>query len=153
MRLAVKASASYELAEETFLCLMVEPMLAGPAHRVIEERLSTSPTSLAELLRDPCGNPLRRFVAPAGAFGFEFVATIEAAPDRPIPGDAVEHPPSELPPEVLAYTLPSRYCQSDLLARMAKGSSGSCRRGDRASGPSPIGSGAGWNTATGRRIR
>ena len=119
MLLTVRASATYELSLETFLCLMVEPPLEGPAHRVKEERLATTPTDFCELRRDLYGNPRRHVIAPKGRFSFEFTATIEANPDLPLPPDAVEHAPQEIPDEAMVFTLPSRFCQSDLLARMA----------------------------------
>ncbi len=125
MLLAVRATASYNLAEETFLTLMVEPPLIGDAHRVVDERLTTTPVICCELRPDVYGNPRRHVVAPAGPFSFEFTATIDAQPNAPVPIDAPEHAPQELPAEMMAYTLPSRYCQSDLLARMAFGEFGS----------------------------
>jgi transglutaminase-like putative cysteine protease len=120
MLLTVRAAASYDLPAETFVLLMVEPPLQGPGHRVRDERLITTPTPFCELLTDAYGNPLRRLLAPAGPFSFEFTATIEATPNAPVPPEAVEHAPQQIPVEVMAYTLPSRYCQSDLLARMAR---------------------------------
>jgi transglutaminase-like putative cysteine protease len=66
------------------------------------------------------GNPQRHLVIPKGTFSFEFKATIEAAPNPDLPGDTREHQASDLPPESLIYTLPSRYCESDLLGRMAQ---------------------------------
>jgi transglutaminase-like putative cysteine protease len=119
MLLTVKASATYEFPVETFLCLMVEPPLVGPAHRVLEEHLLTSPTAFCDLRRDLYGNPRRHVIAPAGLFSFEFRATIEIAPNVPLPPGAVEHPAQEIPGEAMVYTLPSRFCESDLLARMA----------------------------------
>jgi transglutaminase-like putative cysteine protease len=120
MLLTVRSAAMYELSADAYMCLMVEPPLVGSSHRVQDERLFTSPTIFCELSRDLYGNPLRRLIAAKGTFNFEFTATIEAAPNEPLPGDATEQPPQHLPPEVMIYTLPSRYCQSDLLARMAQ---------------------------------
>ncbi len=119
MLLNVRATATYELPAETFLALMVEPSLSGSAHRVLQEYLWTSPTSFSDLSRDLYGNVRRHLLAPPGPFSFTFSATIDAAPARPLPPDAIQHPPREIPPEAMIYTLPSRYCQSDLLARMA----------------------------------
>ena len=124
MRLSIRSTATYELAAETFATLMIEPSLEGPAHRVERERLVTSPTSLSELNRDLYGNPRRHLVAPSGRFHFEFAATVDAEPNRAVPRDAIQHPPQEIPTEAMVYTLPSRYCQSDLLARMARGEFG-----------------------------
>ncbi len=131
MRLTVRATATYELAAETFLCLMVEPPLQGPAHRVVEERLFTSPTSYAAISRDLYGNPRRYLVAGQGLFSFEFNATIEAASNRLVPPESVPDAPQRIPVDAMIYTLPSRYCQSDLLARMARGEFGSLRPGGR----------------------
>ena len=119
MLLSVRAAAAYELPAETFILLMVEPPLEGPGHRVLDERLVTTPTSYSDLRKDLYGNPQRRLLAPAGTFSFEFTATIEADPNHPVPPDAVEHAPRDIPAEIMAYTLPSRYCQSDKLAKMA----------------------------------
>ncbi len=124
MLLTVRAEATYELPAETFLLLMVEPPLAGPTHRVHEEALFTTPTLYSELWTDTAGNPQRRLVAPAGTFSFTFRATIEADPESPLPPDAPAHPAQEVPPGAMVYTLPSRYCQSDQLARLARGEFG-----------------------------
>ena len=97
---------------------------ALPAHRVEQAQLLTTPTPFHELGTDVYGNPQRRIIAPKGSFSFEFTATIETAPNATLPDDAVEHPLREVPAEALVFTLPSRYCQSDLLARMARGEFG-----------------------------
>ncbi len=124
MRLNVRASATYELKAEGFLSLMVEPPMIGPSHRVEDERLLTTPTASCELRRDFYGNPRRDLVAGPGMFAFTFLATIEARPNGSLPPEAVEHTPREIPAEAMIYSLPSRYCQSDLLARMAEGEFG-----------------------------
>ena len=66
MLISVRATAAYDLPEETFLLLMVEPPLVGPAHRVEQERLLTTPTPFHELGTDAYGNCQRRLVAPKG---------------------------------------------------------------------------------------
>ncbi len=131
MLLNVRATAAYELPEETFLALMIEPTLAGPDHRVTHKLLVTSPTPFSELGLDLYGNPRRRMVGPRGMFTMEFTASIEAVPNRSIPPDAAQIPPREVPAEILVYTLPSRYCQSDLLARMAQSEFGAITTGGR----------------------
>src|SRR5512135_2461301 len=64
MLISVRATAAYDLPEETFLLLMVEPPLVGPAHRVEQARLLTTPTPFHELGTDAYGNAQRRLVAP-----------------------------------------------------------------------------------------
>jgi transglutaminase-like putative cysteine protease len=120
MLLNVRASATYELAADSFMFLMVEPPLVGTFHRVDDERLVTTPTHFCALRRDLYGNLQRQLVAAPGTFTFTFTATIEVAPSFPLTSEATEQLPQQLPPEVMIYTLPSRYCQSDLLARMAR---------------------------------
>ena len=129
MLLDIRATATYELPAETFLSLIIEPPLGGPAHRVTHERLVTSPTPFSELNRDVYGNPRRNMVAASGMFSFEFTATVDATANQPVPAEAIQRPPREIPPEVMVYTLPSRYCQSDLLARMARGEFGHLETG------------------------
>jgi transglutaminase-like putative cysteine protease len=120
MRLNIRSTATYELADESFMYLMIEPPLVGPSHRVDHERLVTTQTRFCELRRDLYGNLQRQLVAAKGAFTFGFTATIDASPNAALPPDATEQLPQELPLDVMIYTLPSRYCQSDLLARMAR---------------------------------
>lgn len=124
MLLSLSATADYDLPHETFLLLMVEPRLKGELHEVVQESLRTSPTPFTELALDGFGNPLRRLVAPQGLFTFDFAATVETPPNEAVPSNAMEHDPRSLLPEILLYTLPSRYCQSDQLARLAVGEFG-----------------------------
>ena len=78
--ISVRATAAYDLPDETFLLLMVEPPLVGPAHRVEQEQLLTTPTPFHELGTDVYGNPQRRIIAPKGSFSFEFTERL-----RPLP--------------------------------------------------------------------
>jgi len=131
MLVTVRASAVYDLPAETFVLLMVEPAMQGARHTVRDEHLVTSPTSHSALNKDGFGNPQRRLVVPAGSFNFQFTGSIETAPARALPADAAQQPLQEVAPDVLAYTLPSRYCQSDLLARMARSEFGGLPPGGR----------------------
>jgi transglutaminase-like putative cysteine protease len=121
MLLQVRSRATYELVGESFLMLMVEPKSQGPNHRTRDDRLVTTPTVSCELRYDLYGNVQRHIIAADGTFSFEYTATIETAPNGPIPIGAREHAPREIPSDVMIYTLPSRYCQSDQLTRMSQG--------------------------------
>jgi transglutaminase-like putative cysteine protease len=124
MVLRLSASADYQLADETFLLLMVEPPLEGSAHKVTQESLRTTPTPYARLDADRLGNPQRRLLAPRGFFTFDFTATVEVEPNDEVPERAREHAPLDLSADILWYTLPSRYCPSDVLTRFALGEFG-----------------------------
>jgi transglutaminase-like putative cysteine protease len=119
MVLCVRARAKYELESASYLWLMVEPAMQGAAHRVAQASVVTNPTVASEYRQDLYGNTVRLFVLPQGQFTFEFNAQVQVEPNTGVPPGAFEHSPQELPTDASIYTLPSRYCQSDLLARMA----------------------------------
>lgn len=129
--MVVSATADYDLPVETFLLLMVEPRVQAETHRVVRESLRTTPTPFARLDVDGWGNPLRRFLAPKGFFCFDFNATIETEPNSPLPKDAAETAPQQLPVDVLPFTLPSRYCPSDKLIAFAGSEFGTGKSGAR----------------------
>jgi len=69
---------------------------------------------------DSFGNICCRFMAPSGLVRLHTSTLIEASgePD-PVPREAKQIPIENLPPEVLPYLLPSRYCEVDNLAKVA----------------------------------
>ena len=97
MRIFVRATASYELASESFVQLMVEPAREAPDHLLETDKLITSPTPYSVLGKDHAGNLQRRMVAPAGEFTYDYSARIVAEPNVAVPLDAVEHRPQDLP--------------------------------------------------------
>ncbi|HTW84025.1 MAG TPA: transglutaminase family protein [Candidatus Sulfotelmatobacter sp.] len=88
--------------------------------RVLGERWTVEPAAAASDYVDLYGNVCRRLTLAPGTTTIRYDATVEtpAAAD-PLRPDAVEHPVDELPDDVLTYTLPSRYCLSDVLANRA----------------------------------
>ncbi len=131
MHLDIRACACYDIPAETFALLMVEPPLSGPGHRVVSENLMTTPTPFSDLWTDAFGNPQRRLSVTRGRFAFEFTGTVDVRPNLPVPDDAIEHAPRDIPPEAMVYTLPSRYCQSDRLQRLAQSEFGNIPPGGR----------------------
>jgi len=65
------------------------------------------------------GNRLHRVLVQPCDLSIRYEATAEMTPDIEQVGDVNETPLTEIPPDVLPYMNPSRYCQSDLLARFA----------------------------------
>jgi transglutaminase-like putative cysteine protease len=119
MILRVRATAVYEFELESYLRLMVEPPVQAATHKLVEASMVINPTGPCELRQDLYGNTVRLVMVPQGRFAFEYNGRFEVQPNTGVPPEAVEHSPQELPAEAMVYTLPSRYCQSDLLARMA----------------------------------
>ena len=131
MLISIKSTATYELNAETFVLLMVEPHPRAPDHEIKAQQMMTTPAPFNAMGKDTVGNLLRRLVVPQGLFHYEYTATVETVPNDLVPSEAVEHPAKDLPPETLLYTFPSRYCQSDLLSRMAQSEFGAIPPGGR----------------------
>ncbi|MFD9701728.1 transglutaminase family protein [Lentzea sp. NPDC059081] len=84
--------------------------------RVSRENLEITPDVQMRHHLDVCGNRRSRVVLPAGLSTVHYGAWVDV-PDRTEDVDetAVETLPDDLPDDVLPYTLPSRYCVSDVL--------------------------------------
>lgn len=79
---------------------------------------------------DRFGNRITRLVAPAGTTRLwsDCVVERDATPDPQSP-DAGQHAVADLPDDVLQYLIPSRYCDSDILAQPAWDQFGSVPEG------------------------
>jgi transglutaminase-like putative cysteine protease len=115
----IHCELGYEVNGPSTFLLNIEAA-ATPGQRVIEESFLTDPPLECDRYTDPIArNRFVRFNADAGALRVNYRATVEVdgAPEG-VP-DAAEVPVGELPLEVLRFILPSRYCESDALMRMA----------------------------------
>jgi len=65
------------------------------------------------------GNQLQRVVVAPCEFRVSYRATVDLMPGTQNSNDIGESPISQTPAEVLTFLNPSRYCESDLLARFA----------------------------------
>lgn len=93
---------------------------SGSRQHVDDEQLVVSPhADLRRLPFGPSGYELIRLTAAPGPLTIVYDATITLRPHIPVEVPRVETPFADIPPDVLAYLLPSRYCQSDLLDRLA----------------------------------
>ncbi len=153
MLLTVRATSAYELSAETFLCLMVEPPLKGPSHRVLEEKLLTTTTVFCDLRSDLYGNPRRHVIAPEGRFSFEFKATVEIAPNVALPPDAVEHRPEAIPGEAMVIRCPRGFASRTCSRGWRSMSSATFLTAESGSWRSPSGSASTSSTAMGRPTR
>ena len=119
LRVRVGCDFLYESAFPTPMMLIVRPREAD-GHRLLDELRVLEPRIPLQEYVDSFGNHVWRLVAPEGRLHVRYDALVEvpAAPDPVLPGlpkTAIE----DLPGDVLVYTLPSRYCQSDLLIQDA----------------------------------
>lgn len=91
-----------------------------PSQTVSAERLFLSQDVPSRIDTDPAtGNRYLRLRAQPGEFRLSYAATVELAHYLVDPAGIAEVPVQRLPPEVLGYIYPSRYCQSDRLGRLA----------------------------------
>jgi transglutaminase-like putative cysteine protease len=114
IQLRLGADFTMNSAQETAAVFVIRPE-AGLEQRVLEERWQTVPDTSFHDYTDLYGNSCRRVTLPAGPFSLSYDAIV-ATPDDldPYAPDAAEVPIADLPDDVLLYTLPSRYCLSDV---------------------------------------
>ncbi len=88
--------------------------------RILSEQLLLTPLVKVERFQiGTDGNQLQRVVLSPCEFKVSYTATVELTPQTGNSNDIQESPISQTPPDVLTYLNPSRYCESDLLARFA----------------------------------
>lgn len=116
----VGCSLAYEVTGTAALLLNVTPR-PNRDHAVVFQALTLGDNLPAEEFTDSHGNSVWRVLLAPGANYFRHDAIV-AVSSRPDNHDLVAGPidePGSLPPAVLRYTLPSRYCDSDKLTNFA----------------------------------
>lgn len=92
----------------------------NPHQRVLDEQLTITPQlPMVRTPLEPSGHELIRLVAEPGPLWVLYDATVQLSAYVPVAAPTVESSFGELPGDVLGYLHPSRYCQSDLLSRLA----------------------------------
>jgi transglutaminase-like putative cysteine protease len=101
-----------------------------PRQTVSGEQLRLSQPVATSIHVDPfTGNRYLRLRAGPGPLHLSYAATVDLVHHFADPQQLPEVPVCRLPPEVLGYLYPSRYCQSDRLGRLAIGTFGGMRQG------------------------
>ena len=122
MMLAVRVGCDlvYETIAQTSFLLDVLPQLEG-GQVMVGERLTLGEGMTAEPIHNSHGNRMLRVLLPPGRTEFRHDAILLTPPTADLAGieSAAIVPPEQLPAEVLRYTLPSRYCESDKLLAFA----------------------------------
>ena len=100
------------------LMLYVHPEQAHVLQR--PERIVVEPDVPLTDFTDCFGNRCARLVAPQGKLRITYdnLALDSGEPEPSIEGQTL-HPVEDLPPEVLHFLMPSRYCESDRMTEMA----------------------------------
>jgi transglutaminase-like putative cysteine protease len=98
--------------------LHVHPTRQADLREPDEPRIS--PAVPIDEYEDSFGNVCTRFVAPAGNFRLSHSTLVEDSGEpEPVCPQARQVPVEDLPPEILRYLLPSRYCEVDRLVEIA----------------------------------
>jgi transglutaminase-like putative cysteine protease len=124
-RISVHSELRYDVRARTSFTFAV---LAAENERqhVDEQNLRFTPESDIQRLRiDPSGHDLVRVTVEPGPLELVYDATVTLAPHVPDDVPQSETPFADLPGHTLGFLNPSRYCESDLLARFASDTFGS----------------------------
>lgn len=114
MRIHVGFELLLESGGPTPAVALVRPR--ADLHRLLEERLEVTPEVPIQDYHDSFGNEAWRWTLPAGPLriGYHAVVEVAGSPDPHLPGEPGT-PVEMLPDDLLMYTLPSRYCPSDMV--------------------------------------
>jgi transglutaminase-like putative cysteine protease len=114
MRVRVGCHFLYQSAMPIPLMMVIQPP-PYYAHRLVEQSYTLRPHVPMHTYQDGFGNTIWRLITPVGNLGitYDAVADVPPTPD-PVRLDLPRTPIAQLPDAVMVYTLPSRYCQSDL---------------------------------------
>ena len=118
-RIEVASDLAYEVNAPTSFLFQIA--VADNEHQTIEsESLTVEPEMPIESCRiGPLGNRLHRLNVEGGQATIRYRATITLDQKSTPAGSLPETTHAKLPPEVLGYLNPSRYCESDRLLKLA----------------------------------
>ena len=109
----------YEVSSPAHFLFNIEAAF-HEGHEVVEERLTITPSmKVRNFCDERSGNRFIRLDAPKGVLSVNYHARVQLHA-APVPLHLNETPVSALPDEVLHYLMPSRYCESDSLSRIAQ---------------------------------
>ena len=101
-----------------------------PCQHISNERLTLSQPITPKIHVDPVsGNRYMRLRGEPGELKLSYTATVDLRHYRGDPTQIPEVPVRDLPPEVMGYIYPSRYCQSDRLIKFASNEFGGLWQG------------------------
>ena len=119
MRVRVGCEFQFESVHPVTTVMLVGTRSDGAHHTIYESRWAEPMLQIRDF-RDAFSNSCWRIDIPAGPsmIRYDAVVDVDDEPDPREPGASLI-PPSELPDEVLGFTLPSRYVDSDQVANEA----------------------------------
>ena len=119
VRMEYQVKLQYTALSDSDFILNVRPA-ETPAQRVLHEAFAIDGATHESTFVDPINsNRIDRVHADRGALTIKYQGVVEIAHTVHAPSALVEQRVAALPPSVLPYTLPSRYCPSDKMRHLA----------------------------------
>jgi len=120
MRIHIGCEMAFDFPQEAPLIAMLNVHYSRASDLERPDFLTSTPPVPIQSYRDSFGNWCNRLVAPSGRFTFGTDAVIRDTGTFEM-GDplASQHEVRDLPSDTLLFLLPSRYCESDVLANDA----------------------------------
>lgn len=115
----VGSELSYDIRQSSVLLWKISAAYSAHQKLVCEELLFNPVLQVESLDVDSEGNRVHRTIVEPCKLQITYNATVELSPVVAKPADVLEAGKSQIPADVLPYLNPSRYCESDLLARFA----------------------------------
>ena len=118
-QILIGSTLLYEVRKPTIFLLKIAA--ASTEHQeTTNESLTFHPSMEPEICQVGLdGNRLHRLVVEPCQLTISYQAIANVTPGIERPRNVDESPAAQMPPEVLTYMNPSRYCESDVLARFA----------------------------------
>lgn len=118
MLLDSSVTLDYHAQAPVAAIFMLRPR-SGWAQWIVREEYLIKPSVQVVEFTDLYGNLCQKLVIPEGPFSIATQCRASVPDDIDVDASAEISPVAQLPPEVLHYLLPSRYCQSDKLGDLA----------------------------------
>jgi transglutaminase-like putative cysteine protease len=120
IRLDFSIDLSYQIANQASDFIFTVHAAQTGHQNIIAERVDISQTVAYTVYPDPVtGTRFMRLTADPGPLNVRYSATVDIEHHSELPGRIAEVPIADIPPSVIHYIYPSRYCQSDRLRRIA----------------------------------
>ena len=119
MRLSISTTLDYQVTAPTTMILNIEAM-RSPQQQLVKADFAVTPFVEAEMNQVmESANAYRRLGLPPGSYRIVYRGEVDSRPHLVDPAGIGEVPIAKLPFGTMPYLYPSRYCQSDRLARFA----------------------------------
>ncbi len=132
VRIEIQVELNYEVGEQGADFIFNIHAARTPRQTIAAEGLLLNQPIATAVHTDPgTGNRYLRLHALPGPLKLGYTASVDLAHDSAEPAELAEVPVAALPPAVLGYLYPSRYCQSDRLIKLAVNEFGGLPQGYR----------------------